>query len=328
LLGHEVSQYVSLEALLSDPDIDLVYIATPPFLHYPQSKAALSAGKHVICEKPAALAIEHAIECRDLARSKNLLYVVNLMQRYNPLYHAVTSLIREKLLGDFLHGFFENYASDEFLPANHWFWDTQKSGGIFIEHSVHFYDMFAGWFGKGEVISAQKQTRAGYDHVCDKVQSVVRYDDSLVNFYHGFDQPKAMDRQELRLLFEKGEITLYEWVPTRLRMTALCKESMMDSVKQLFPTATIHFEESHEEEQIVRGRFKQIHYQYKILLDTGDTVQKQTLYQDLVTSMFTDQIQWIRDRNHKRLIDDNNAVTSLETAVAADEQALIISPKR
>ena len=43
-----------LEALVEQPDLDLVYISTPPFLHYPQAMAALRAGKHVICEKPLA----------------------------------------------------------------------------------------------------------------------------------------------------------------------------------------------------------------------------------------------------------------------------------
>lgn len=41
------------------------------------------------------------------------------------------------MLGEVLHGTFENYASDENLPAGHWFWDCGKSGGIFIEHGVH-----------------------------------------------------------------------------------------------------------------------------------------------------------------------------------------------
>src|SRR5881275_14280 len=42
-------------AVLERKDINLVYISTPPFLHYPQAMAALKAGKHVICEKPLAL---------------------------------------------------------------------------------------------------------------------------------------------------------------------------------------------------------------------------------------------------------------------------------
>ena len=98
-----------------DDKIALVYIATPPFLHYEISKNALLAGKHVICEKPAALKTSDAEELKILAGKLKLLYVVNLMQQYNPLYTAVKNIIAEKILGNFLHGFFENYASDENL---------------------------------------------------------------------------------------------------------------------------------------------------------------------------------------------------------------------
>src|SRR5271169_5589742 len=57
-----VADPVAVEALLASPEVDLVYIATPPFLHYPQARAALLAGKHVICEKPLAMADAEADE--------------------------------------------------------------------------------------------------------------------------------------------------------------------------------------------------------------------------------------------------------------------------
>src|ERR1035438_1204334 len=65
----------------------------------------------------------------------------NLMQRYNPLYGQISQLIKSQLLGNVLHGYFENYACDEGLGSEHWFWDPKKSGGIFIEHGVHFLDI-------------------------------------------------------------------------------------------------------------------------------------------------------------------------------------------
>jgi predicted dehydrogenase len=312
----------SLDALCQEPSIDLVYIATPPFLHYAQSKKALLAGKHVICEKPAAIKLAHAIELKELAASKKLLFVVNLMQRYNKLYDAISALIKKNVLGSFLHGFFENYASDEFLTQQHWFWDEEKSGGIFIEHGVHFFDMFSGWLGDAKVIAAQKSTRPGFKNSWDRVQASVLYSGGIVNFYHGFDQPKAMDRQEMRLLFEKGEITLFEWVPTRLKMTALCDEAELQTLRLIFPAAAIETIESHDESRICYGRFKEIKYRYKITLDTGGTVEKQTLYQELVTSMFKDQLAWLKNNDHIRKINDHNAVNSLKLAEEAESIAI------
>jgi hypothetical protein len=181
--------------------------------------------------------------------------------------------------------------------------------------------MFSGWLGEGKVIASQKLNRPQHPNVWDKVQATVLYAKGLVNFYHAFDQPKIMDRQEMRLQFEKGDITLYQWVPTRLKLTTSCSQSDLQMLRSLFSSAEIVLLESHESSKMVKGRFKQIHYKYKIKLDTGDVVQKQTLYQELVTKMFEDQFNWIRDRKHIRKIDQNNAVNSLWIAEEAERIA-------
>lgn len=67
--------YTDLDAFLRDPELDVVYIATPNLLHYPQAKQALEAGKHVILEKPFTTRAAHARELVELARAKGLLLV-------------------------------------------------------------------------------------------------------------------------------------------------------------------------------------------------------------------------------------------------------------
>src|SRR5205823_3912399 len=179
--------------LLRRDDLDVVYIATPPFLHHAQAMTALEGGKHVIVEKPLALTVGQSDELIAAARERDRLLVANLMQRYNPLFDAVRRLVEARVLGDVLHGSFENYASDENLPAEHWFWDRGKSGGIFVEHGVHFFDLFAGWLGPGRVEAAQVGVRAG-TAIEEHVHATVRYGAALVNFYHGFHRAGRMDR--------------------------------------------------------------------------------------------------------------------------------------
>ena len=161
------------------------------------------------------------------AKKSERLLAANLMQRYNPVFDAVDSLIRSQTLGELLHGYFENYASDENLPSSHWFWDRSKSGGIFIEHGVHFFDLFAGWLGPGTVVAAQRGIRPNSSPPIEEhVHCTVRDGPTiLVNFYHGFHQTGRMDRQELRLVFERGDVTLYDWVPTRVRIHAVADEA-------------------------------------------------------------------------------------------------------
>ncbi|HUZ61516.1 MAG TPA: Gfo/Idh/MocA family oxidoreductase [Hanamia sp.] len=307
--------YKNISDMLENENIDLIYIATPPFLHYHQSKMALLSGKHVICEKPAALQLAEAKELASLAKSKDLLYVVNLMQRYNPVYEIVNKIIKGEILGNFLHGFFENYASDENLDADHWFWDETKSGGIFIEHGVHFFDMFSGWLGKGDVINALQIQRPCAEKIVDRVHATVIYKDGIVNFYHGFDQPKILDRQEMRLLFERGEITLYGWIPVKMKLHGLLNLKHIQFLQRLLEGAEITYnDDEHTENKKVKGRFHDIIFDREITFQYGDISEKQNRYQQLLTGMLTDQWKWVKDHSHKRIIDETNAVESLRMA--------------
>jgi len=310
--------------LLARDDIDLVYIATPPFLHHPQAIEALRAGKHVICEKPLAATLEQADEMIDLARQKDLLIVANLMQRYNPLVQQIGSLIQTKALGELLHGYFENYASDENLPPSHWFWDRPKSGGIFIEHGVHFFDLFAGWLGPGKVLSASLSRRGNTD-IVDQVQCSVRYAQSVVvNFYHGFHQPGRMDRQELRLVFERGDLTLYEWVPTRYRIHAVADEKGTRDLCDLFPGSVLDVTATYSpHDRACQGRHKSLDI-YQMLEMKGEQAgHKMQLYGRLLRSFMQDQLNWIRDRSHKRVVTEQNGRNSLADAVAATTLAIL-----
>jgi len=315
-------------SLVRREDIDLVYIATPPFLHYEQAMRALEAGKHVICEKPMAVALSQADEMIAAAARRNLLLVANLMQRYNPLFDAVRSLIEQRILGDVLHGYFENYAADEGLPPDHWFWDRAKSGGIFIEHGVHFFDLLAGWLGEGQVVAAQVCRRPGAD-LEDQVQCVVRYGEGvLVNFYHGFHQTGRMDRQELRLVFERGDVALYDWIPSRYRIHAVVDEAATRALCDLFPKARLDVSATYAgKDRACRGRGRTLDVYQMVELSGGCERPKLHRYGDLLRDLLADQIAWLRDRSHARRMTEQNGRASLAMAVEADGLARRAAPR-
>jgi len=206
----------------------------------------------------------------------------------------------------------------------HWFWNQQQSGGIFIEHGVHFFDMFDGWLGAGQLIHAfDIQRPACTPPVVDRVQATVMYADGPVTFYHGFNQPKVLDRQEMRLQFDQGDITLYEWVPVKIRLHGLLSAAHFERLKNAFPNGTLF---SHSDalagQQLVRGKFRDIPYDLQVTLEAGDVADKMDRYQQLVISMLQDQWNWILDPTHRRLIDETNAVASLRLAEAATLQAV------
>jgi len=319
-LGDELGAmvYETFDELLANINIQLIYIATPPFLHYTQSKFALLAGKHVICEKPAALKTSEAEELAALARSKQLLYTVNLMQRYNPLFKSIYSIIQENILGKFLHGYFENYASNEKLGPEHWFWDVSKSGGIFIEHGVHFFDLYAGWLGEGKIIGACQLPKPHQKkHIIDRVQATVLYDGGIVNFYHGFNQPEILDRQEFRLQFEHGEITMYGWVPVKMKLHGLLQNGELENLKKIVGSHTISYHHILPTNQELKAGYKEQLFTDHITMEHENILGKENLYRQMLTDMITDQHDWILDRRHIRVIDDKNAILSTRMAEEA-----------
>lgn len=317
-----VPDVVEIDAVLNNPEVDLVYIATPPFLHFAQAKAALLANKHVLCEKPLALTVAEADELLGLAKARDRLCIANLMQRYNPLFEAVSRLVESQALGQFLHGWFENYASDEGLSLDHWFWDRAKSGGIFIEHGVHFFDLFEGWLGSGQVVAAQRTLRPN-SGIEEQVQCTVRYaGGALVNFYHGFTQPSRLDRQEFRLLFEHGDVTLDEWVPVRARFRAAVNEEQTRTLVDLFPGSTLDVVKNYGgKDRTAHGRHKPLDLYQEIDLRHGLGVDKSRRYCELLRALFADQLAWIHDRSHARKITERNGRDSLAMAAHALEFA-------
>lgn len=318
----DVPNVDSPEALAGRDDVDLVYIATPPSLHHPQTLAALRADKHVICEKPLAVSTTQADALVQLAHERDRLLVANLMQRYNPLFDAVRRLVQSGLLGDVLHGFFENYAADEGLPVEHWFWNDEVSGGIFIEHGVHFFDLFEGWLGQGQVVAAQRTLRQP-SSIEDQVQCTVRYGGgACVNFYHGFTQSSRMDRQTFRLLFERGEVTLHEWVPTRMIIDALVDEETLRRLLALLPGAEVQtIEELHGDHRNRSAYHRPFVADRRVEIDYGRGVEKSARYAEILQRLLRDQLDWIADHGHKRKITEENGRRSVQMAETATRLA-------
>ncbi len=76
--------YASYTEMLEDPDVDIVYVATPNNLHYTHTMMALEAGKPVLCEKPFAITCQQAMTMMRTSREKNLFLMEALWSRFLP----------------------------------------------------------------------------------------------------------------------------------------------------------------------------------------------------------------------------------------------------
>lgn len=308
----------SPDELLRRGDIDLVHLATPPFTHAPLAKAALLAGKHVLCEKPLALDLRDATDMIQLAAENKLILAVNLIMRYNPLCRAVKDVIDSGLLGAPVHASLVNSAKDEQLPPEHWFWDREKSGGIFIEHGVHFFDLFEWWFGPGTMLSGH-QVHRPESRVVDQVLAAVQYGGGVLGtFYHGFHQLSRRDEQNWRLIFELGTITLTEWVPTEMKLDASLSQADFDKLTALLPgvrAQSVGRYPAAETKARSRHRDRLVEVHAAMTLDAG--FPKMELYAKMLRDLMADQLAAIEDPAHTRLVSERNGLTSLAYAVSA-----------
>ncbi|WP_300728927.1 Gfo/Idh/MocA family oxidoreductase [uncultured Bacteroides sp.] len=89
----------SYEALADDPDVDLIYIATPHSLHYEQAKMCINKGKPVLCEKAFTANAREAEALLDLAHREKVFITEAIWTRYMPLSMKIQQLLKEGIIG-------------------------------------------------------------------------------------------------------------------------------------------------------------------------------------------------------------------------------------
>lgn len=158
--------YTDLEEALTNPNTDTVYVATPNHLHYEMTKAALLAGKHVICEKPFTLKEAQAQELAEIAKRKQLI----LLEAITNLYLENFAVLKEELanLGDIkiVDCNYSQYSSryDAFkegviAPA----FDPEKGGGALRDLNIYNIHLVVALFGLPETVNYLPNMERGVD---------------------------------------------------------------------------------------------------------------------------------------------------------------------
>ena len=120
--------YATYDEMVADPAIDVVHITSPNHVHYPQAKAALLGGKHVVCEKPLAMESNESAELVALARKKSLVNAVNFNIRFYPLAQQAHALVQAGNLGD-IYIVQGSYLQDWLLLPTDWNWRLEPELG-------------------------------------------------------------------------------------------------------------------------------------------------------------------------------------------------------
>ena len=133
--------YDSEAALLADPEVDAVYIASPVFLHAKQAMAAADAGTHILIEKPLAMTSEEGQKVVDYCKSKGVLIAAGLMMRFGSYVQAMKKAVAEGKIGKPVSGYAQFTCWYPDMPGN---WRQSKKnggGGSMMDMGVHCIDL-------------------------------------------------------------------------------------------------------------------------------------------------------------------------------------------
>ncbi len=164
----------SLETFFTKGDTDAIYIASPNFMHYDQTKMALSAGKHVLLEKQMTLKNEHAEELVKISEKEKLTLCVGFHLRFHPAVNEVRKAISKGELGEIIHvsGMWAGPPSGaKVTPDTQWWKEDEKvGGGSIMATGVHVIDTINYVLGRvPERVSAFRNPKT---QIIEKTQQV------------------------------------------------------------------------------------------------------------------------------------------------------------
>lgn len=137
----------SYEALVADPELDVIYVATPHNFHHESVTLALNAGKHVLVEKPMALNRAQAAEMVALARSKKLFFAEALWSFFLPKFDVLRQVLEGGLIGE-IKSVHTDYG--EYFTRDHRIFDPKLAGGPLLDLGTYPVSLLTEIFGVPE----------------------------------------------------------------------------------------------------------------------------------------------------------------------------------
>lgn len=333
-----IIKYGDWHELIADPQLDIVSIATPPAFHVEMAAEAMRAGKHVLVEKPVALSASGVEELLDVQRETGKVILVDHMLRYNPIVGALIHFGKQQAFGKLRHVSVTNYAQDSSLPADHWFWDREQSGGIFVEHGVHFFDIVNSLTDQ-KVAKIHGVAHRRNDRQQDQVSAMVLYDGGLVaNHYHSFSGPGFFEETTIRLMYDLAKVEVSGWIPLRGKISALVDDTSLKSL-DTFPglqvkadTAIGNLIDLSRPEGWGDARARAIgeievsglKYSIERMVSAEFSISddKSAVYGSCIQAIMLDLIAKIEDPSHRTKVSIIDAYEALKHAVSADSDAM------
>ncbi|KAK9470033.1 uncharacterized protein V1510DRAFT_424150 [Dipodascopsis tothii] len=132
-----ITAYNDFGALMSDPEVDVVYIGAPNQTHYPLALQALHSGKHVLCEKPAALNAAQLRHVVELAARKQRFFMEGQWIRFFPLFAQLQKDVHEHKVIGRLERIYADLSINFPFDAKHRLFDPLQGGGAMLDLGLY-----------------------------------------------------------------------------------------------------------------------------------------------------------------------------------------------
>ena len=206
--------YKDYKEVLRDKKIDSVHILTPHHLHVPMALDALSAGKHVVLEKPVGINPEEIKKLIKAERESRAHIGVVLQNRYNNTSRKMKSVIENGEMGKLIaaKGLLMWHRDDEYYLDSGWRgkWETE-GGGLLINQAIHTLDLLR-YLG-GEIVALKGHIENAAHkkiEVEDTALATLYYKSGAVASFFGTNNHGINSRVELEFVFENGVLRLLD----------------------------------------------------------------------------------------------------------------------
>ncbi|TWF42858.1 putative dehydrogenase [Chitinophaga polysaccharea] len=172
--------YDNAAALINDPEVNAVYIATPPLQHEEYTLQCIQAGKPVYVEKPMTLNAESAYRMQEAALRHSVKLTVAHYRREQPMFRKIKALLEEKAIGDI------RFVSLQMLqppvsPEANWRVDPAVSGGgLFHDLAPHQLDLMTWFFGRARSATGIARNQTKMYRADDLVSGNILFENGIV----------------------------------------------------------------------------------------------------------------------------------------------------
>ena len=215
----EFKCYSDYKKMIEEVDLDGVMVCVPNSFHYDIAKYCIKQGINVFVEKPFTLSYEDSKALVGLAKEHNVKGQVGYVNRFNPVFQRVKSLLDQGVIGE-VTSYVNRMTGGVILKENTQGWrnDYSKGGGCLFDYGPHCFDLSTYFFGTDVKVKASVLKKVFSTAVDDMVYSTLIHNDKIVglNYINWSDSSvrKASNTIEItgtkgKLTANKQELTLY-----------------------------------------------------------------------------------------------------------------------